>query len=186
MRSDVGAFRILKAEGRRQKRRARRRGAGSNLRPRVEALPQLRGRGAGRDFASNLGPRPSMPRRHTSALCLLPSALCLSRTLECALMKPVLVLALLVSAACSVPSPAKPQTQPPPQAQPAPAPAAPVTPAATIESKTAKLPLLDGFLPLYWDAENGKLLMRITHLGEELIYQTSLPAGVGSNTTGVR
>jgi len=95
--------------------------------------------------------------------------------IECALMKPASVLALVLLTACSVQPQAKPQTQPPPPQAAAPPAAAP-TP-ATIESKTAKLQAFDGFLPLYWDAENGKLLMRITHLGEELIYQTSLPAG---------
>src|SRR5258708_19363103 len=99
-------------------------------------------------------------------------------------MKLPAVFALVLLAACSIQSPAKPQTQPapPPEAMP---PAAAATPASTIESKTAKLAAIDGFLPLYWDAENGKLLMRITRLGEELIYQTSLPAGVGSNPIGL-
>src|SRR5258708_2897336 len=100
-------------------------------------------------------------------------------------MKLPAILALVLLAACSVQSPAKPQTQPAPPPQATPPPAATATPVSTIESKTAKLAAIDGFLPLYWDAENGKLLMRITRLGEELIYQTSLPAGVGSNPIGL-
>ena len=56
---------------------------------------------------------------------------------------------------------------------------------ATIESKTSKLQKYDGFIPLYWDAENGKLLMQISRFGEELIYYTSLPAGLGSNPVGL-
>jgi hypothetical protein len=56
---------------------------------------------------------------------------------------------------------------------------------ATIESKTAKLQKLDGFVPLYWDAEGGKLYMQISRFGEELLYQVSLPAGVGSNPIGL-
>jgi hypothetical protein len=54
-------------------------------------------------------------------------------------------------------------------------------------AKIAKLKLqkIDGFLPLYWDADNGKLLMEISRFGEEMIYQTSLPAGVGSNPIGL-
>ena len=104
---------------------------------------------------------------------------------ECALMKLPAILALVFLAACSVQSPAKPQTQPTPPAQTPPPATATATPVSTIESKTAKLQVIDGFLPLYWDAENGKLLMRITRLGEELIYQTSLPAGVGSNPIGL-
>jgi hypothetical protein len=55
----------------------------------------------------------------------------------------------------------------------------------TIESKIAKLQKLDGYIPLYWDAENGKLLMQISRFGEELLYQSSLPAGIGSNPIGL-
>jgi hypothetical protein len=54
-----------------------------------------------------------------------------------------------------------------------------------IASKTAKLQKIDGYLPLYWDAENGKLLMEISRFGEEMVYLTSLPAGVGSNPIGL-
>src|SRR5437764_12441578 len=54
-----------------------------------------------------------------------------------------------------------------------------------IETKTSKLQKLDGYIPLYWDAENGKLLMQISRFGEELLYQSSLPAGVGSNPIGL-
>ncbi|MEK6371605.1 MAG: zinc-dependent metalloprotease [Acidobacteriota bacterium] len=43
----------------------------------------------------------------------------------------------------------------------------------------------EGFLPLKWDAENGKLMMTIRRLGEEMIYVASLPAGVGSNPIGL-
>src|SRR5258708_23910585 len=54
-----------------------------------------------------------------------------------------------------------------------------------IEAKTTKLQKLDGYIPLYLDAENGKLLMQISRFGEELLYQSSLPAGVGSNPIGL-
>ena len=70
------------------------------------------------------------------------------------------------------------------EAQPAAVPQ-PASAPPTIETKTAKLEKLDGFIPLYWDAENGKLLMRIARFGEELIYYTSLPAGIGSNPIGL-
>jgi hypothetical protein len=53
------------------------------------------------------------------------------------------------------------------------------------ETKTAKLQKFDGYIPLYWDAENGKLLMQISRFGEELLYQSSLPAGIGSNPIGL-
>ncbi len=55
----------------------------------------------------------------------------------------------------------------------------------TIQSKTAKLQKLDGYIRLYWDAENGKLLMQISRFGEEVLYQSSLPAGIGSNSIGL-
>jgi hypothetical protein len=54
-----------------------------------------------------------------------------------------------------------------------------------MEAKTAKLLKIDGFIPLYWDAENGKLWMRLSRFGEELIYHESLPAGLGSNPVGL-
>ncbi len=55
----------------------------------------------------------------------------------------------------------------------------------SITARTASLKKLDGFIPLYWDEQNGKLLMEISRFGEELIYQTSLPAGLGSNPVGL-
>ena len=45
--------------------------------------------------------------------------------------------------------------------------------------------LFDGFIPLRWDETNGKLLMEITRFNEELIWQVSLAAGVGSNPIGL-
>src|SRR5689334_9869808 len=75
----------------------------------------------------------------------------------------------LLLAACTT-------TTPPPK---------PVGEKSPIEAKTAKLQKFDGYIPLYWDAENGKLLMQISRFGEELLYQSSLPAGVGSNPIGL-
>ena len=43
----------------------------------------------------------------------------------------------------------------------------------------------DGFIPITWDEQNGKLMMEISRFGEEMIYQVSLPAGVGSNPLGL-
>lgn len=54
-----------------------------------------------------------------------------------------------------------------------------------IATATAKLHKIDGYIPLYWDADNGKLMMEISRFGEEMIYQTSLPGGVGSNPIGL-
>ena len=51
--------------------------------------------------------------------------------------------------------------------------------------KPAKITNLEGFIPLRWDEESGKLLMEITRFNEELIWQVSLAAGVGSNPIGL-
>src|SRR5687768_4873455 len=40
---------------------------------------------------------------------------------------------------------------------------------------------MDGFIPLRWNEKDGKLLMEIPRIGQELIYQISLASGVGSN-----
>src|SRR6185503_8954803 len=73
---------------------------------------------------------------------------------------------LLLLTACTTTAPS--------QTTSAPAPA----PTSTIES-------FDGFVPLQWDPENGKLLMEITRFGEEMIWQVSLASGVGSNPIGL-
>jgi hypothetical protein len=55
----------------------------------------------------------------------------------------------------------------------------------SIRTRTKNLQKLDGYLPLYWDAENGKLLMEIERFNAEFLYQVSLPTGVGSNPIGL-
>ena len=50
---------------------------------------------------------------------------------------------------------------------------------------TRGLQKLDGFFPLYWDAEQGKLLLEIARFDTEFLYQVSLPTGVGSNPLGL-
>jgi hypothetical protein len=57
--------------------------------------------------------------------------------------------------------------------------------AQTIAAKTASLQKIDGYIPLYWDAGAGKMWMEITRFNNELLYQVSLPAGVGSNPIGL-
>ncbi len=51
--------------------------------------------------------------------------------------------------------------------------------------RTAGLQKIDGYMPLYWDASGGKMLMEIARFNTELLYQLSLPAGVGSNPIGL-
>jgi hypothetical protein len=55
----------------------------------------------------------------------------------------------------------------------------------TIAAKTASLQKIDGYVPLYWDAGAGKMWMEITRFNAEMLYQVSLPAGVGSNPIGL-
>ncbi|MCA1592059.1 MAG: zinc-dependent metalloprotease [Acidobacteria bacterium] len=54
-----------------------------------------------------------------------------------------------------------------------------------IGAKVRGLQKLDGFMPLYWDEENGKLLLEISHFNTEFLYQVTLPTGVGSNPLGL-
>src|ERR1044072_1946445 len=56
---------------------------------------------------------------------------------------------------------------------------------ASITARTAGLQKLDGYVPLYWDGASGKLLMEISRFNTELLYQVSLPTGVGSNPVGL-
>jgi hypothetical protein len=57
--------------------------------------------------------------------------------------------------------------------------------AQTMAAKTASLQKLDGYVPLYWDANAGRMWMEISRFNTELLYQVSLPAGVGSNPIGL-
>lgn len=56
---------------------------------------------------------------------------------------------------------------------------------ATITAKTANLQKIDGYVPIYWDAAQGKMWMEISRFNKEMLYQTSLPAGIGSNDIGL-
>jgi hypothetical protein len=83
------------------------------------------------------------------------------------------LIALLFLAACSTTTPIAPT-------QPSTAP-----PAKSAEAPKPALEQWDGFVPLRWDEQNGKLLMEITRFNEDMIWQVSLAAGVGSNPIGL-
>lgn len=85
-----------------------------------------------------------------------------------------LVLSLLAVAAAASPA----AGQRPPSGAPAPA-------IKSISERTAGLARLDGFIPMYWDAAAGRLLLEIGRFDEELLYVVSLPAGLGSNPVGL-
>ncbi|HEY0461591.1 MAG TPA: zinc-dependent metalloprotease [Pyrinomonadaceae bacterium] len=55
----------------------------------------------------------------------------------------------------------------------------------SFDKKTGKLQKIDGFMPLYWDARNGKMFLEISRFNREFLYQVSLPAGLGSNPVGL-
>ncbi|MDH5588933.1 MAG: zinc-dependent metalloprotease [Gemmatimonadota bacterium] len=55
----------------------------------------------------------------------------------------------------------------------------------TIESKTAGMQKLQGFIPMYWEESSGKMWMEIGRWNQELLHYTSLPAGMGQNDIGL-
>jgi hypothetical protein len=54
-----------------------------------------------------------------------------------------------------------------------------------IAEKTRGWQRLDGFIPMYWDAAQGRLWLELDGLGRELLYVVSLPQGIGSNDIGL-
>jgi hypothetical protein len=81
-------------------------------------------------------------------------------------MRRLLFLSLLLALAANAPA----------QERPAP---------KTFAQTTRGLQKLDGYFPLYYDAEQGKLLLEISRFDAEFLYQVSLPTGVGSNPLGL-
>lgn len=67
--------------------------------------------------------------------------------------------------------------------------AAPLTYAQTqppkIDERTRQWTHMEGFIPMYWDELAGKVYFEISRFDQELLYVTSLPAGVGSNPVGL-
>jgi hypothetical protein len=66
-----------------------------------------------------------------------------------------------------------------------PAPAAAKTALPSIETKTAAMQKLDGFVPLYWDEAEGRLYLEIARFGVELLHSNGFAAGLGSNDIGI-
>jgi hypothetical protein len=54
-----------------------------------------------------------------------------------------------------------------------------------VTEKTKDAQKLPGYFNLYWDAKAGKLWLEIDKWGTEFLYQSGLPAGVGSNDIGL-
>lgn len=55
----------------------------------------------------------------------------------------------------------------------------------SIAEKTAGMDRMDGYLPLYWDADLGQLWMEIPELDVEMIHYVGYGAGLGSNDLGL-
>ena len=55
----------------------------------------------------------------------------------------------------------------------------------TIDEKTSGLKKYEGYINFYWDENAGKIFLEINKLDSEILYQTSLPAGLGSNDVGL-
>lgn len=55
----------------------------------------------------------------------------------------------------------------------------------SIAEKTDGMERMDGFLPLYWDADLGQLWMEIPQLDMEMIHFVGYGAGLGSNDLGL-
>ncbi len=55
----------------------------------------------------------------------------------------------------------------------------------SISEKTAGMENIDGFLPLYWDEDQGRLWMEIPQLDQEMIHYVGFGAGLGSNDLGL-
>jgi len=53
-------------------------------------------------------------------------------------------------------------------------------PAASISSLTQNLKKLEGFYPFYYDEKTGKVLLEIDRWGEDFLYFSTLPEGIGN------
>ena len=54
-----------------------------------------------------------------------------------------------------------------------------------LEEKTKDLKKYEGFFNFYWDENTGKIFLEVDKLDTEVLYYTSLPAGLGSNDIGL-
>ncbi|HET9441169.1 MAG TPA: zinc-dependent metalloprotease [Longimicrobiales bacterium] len=62
---------------------------------------------------------------------------------------------------------------------------APSPRATTIAQATAGATRQDGFFPIYYDEQTGKLQLEVTRLGRDFLYLNSLATGLGSNDLGL-
>jgi hypothetical protein len=55
----------------------------------------------------------------------------------------------------------------------------------SIAEKTKSMEKMGGYFNIYWDAKAGRLWLEVDKWGTEFLYQSSLPAGIGSNDIGL-
>lgn len=55
----------------------------------------------------------------------------------------------------------------------------------SISSVVEKAQKIDGFIPIYFNPDDGKIYIEISKLNSEFLYLVSLPTGVGSNPIGL-
>jgi hypothetical protein len=58
-------------------------------------------------------------------------------------------------------------------------------PIQSIEARTAGMQKIDGFFPLYWDERTGSMFVEIPKLETDILLNTGLAAGLGSNDIGL-
>jgi Met-zincin/Domain of unknown function (DUF5117) len=72
-----------------------------------------------------------------------------------------------------------------PDAIQAPSSQTPSSQTPSIAEKVASAQKFPGYFNLYWDAKQGKLWLEIDKWSTEFLYQSGLPAGIGSNDIGL-
>ena len=55
----------------------------------------------------------------------------------------------------------------------------------TIEEKTKGSKKYEGYFNYYWDETTGKIWLEVDKIGTEILYNTSMPAAIGSNDIGL-
>jgi Met-zincin/Domain of unknown function (DUF5117) len=58
-------------------------------------------------------------------------------------------------------------------------------PIPSVEARTAGMQKIDGFFPLYWDERSGSMFVEIPKLDTDILMNTGLAAGLGSNDIGL-
>jgi hypothetical protein len=58
-------------------------------------------------------------------------------------------------------------------------------PIPSIEDRTNGLRKIDGYFPLYWDERSGSMLLEIPRFDTDVLFNTGLSAGLGSNDIGL-